>query len=327
MTDLLAFDYANPPLYDDVTFYQIYAATISFTTATVQTAMLCFLICRHQDFTLGRASSLLTANMLVANTAFCTMGTLLCFVKIHARSYNLGVTGCHIDGYLMSALAYWALSATLLIAVDRYITIVWERVLLSFQWYSIIAASWAVCVVLAAVPFMLGLLPVIQPSLTYCEHNYYSKDPTERAFSLFKIVLHLVIIATMLVIYSRIYIKVRTVRQGVRQLMGAPTADPTSKSQINVADRELNFSSKTTLDMRNASGALASPSPSPALVSTAAAPANTSLAALNTPAAVRGPRFADDVERATFIRAVAICVVALVSWVPYIVVITLMRKE
>ncbi|KAL7750907.1 hypothetical protein RI367_003486 [Sorochytrium milnesiophthora] len=308
---MTTFDYAHPPPYDDITFYQISAAEFMFVSGTAQSALLCFLIHQNHDLSIGRASGLLTVNVLAANTAFCGLEMVLCLFKIYWKSYCLGLLGCWIEGFFVSGITYWALSATMLIALDRYVTIVWERVLLSFQWYYLLGATWAVSVFIAALPFMMGMRPVLQPAQSYCEHNFASQDPADRAFSIFKISVHFFGVAAMVLMYIRIYFKVRRTRRNLRQIM-APALP--SSSQLSVSsespasqqppiERTAATGKSDDYHARHASGPLSSPT----------RPSTAALA----------PKFADDIERATFIRAAAICVVALISWVPYIISLSL----
>ncbi|KAL7748366.1 hypothetical protein RI367_006328 [Sorochytrium milnesiophthora] len=384
------FDFSNPPQYDLVSYVLLSGSFVLFLTGGLQSGMLCALLYRNKPRT-GRGSSLLTINMLAANTAFCMFESALSLVKIPARAYSLGAQGCQAEGFILSTITYWALASTLFLASDRFLAIVMERTLSTRKWLRLIAASLLVALLISGVPLAAGLQFAVQPGGFYCEHDFSSRLPGDQAVSVLKILLHLLTVVLMLGMYAAIYYKVRTVRRQVkgvimeakrtpgatatigkaaaakvlaaagaagavvagatkdvklRRAMAAAVAASNNKTGAAAAQPSTSALLNPTSPTGNAgvagsqsSVAMPFPGSTPSLTTGSvpalsgskvaaadgtgstpnAATASGTSSGLNSATSKAKQQQHDQVERATFVRAVAICVVALCAWMPYII--------
>ncbi|KAL7746247.1 putative G-protein coupled receptor 63 [Sorochytrium milnesiophthora] len=317
-TNSTPFDFNHPPPFEYRQQVLSVLGTLNLFSGGAQNAVLCVVLLWQKVPTASRISCLLTANMLAANAVFAVIEMLLSLAKTIAGEYSFGFVGCQWEGYFLSFTAYWPMSATLLLALDRYFVIVREEP--SYRprfWAVTLVSSWAVCLFLAGLPLLLGLSFTVQPSGFYCENNFGGSRPLERAVTLAVLLLHGANVLVVAIIYAGIFAKVRNVRQqlhnaykGMHNKFGGIVGVTGSAHVMSELEAPSVAGSAETGGARH--------------TSKTATPARRLSSLLS---ATQGKGKAqpqkDEVQRATFIKAVAVSAAAIVAWVPYMLVISM----
>ncbi|KAL7746255.1 hypothetical protein RI367_008396 [Sorochytrium milnesiophthora] len=312
------FNFDDPPRYESGVYAYLVLSVLTMGAGAIQGALLCYATRRgSMALAVGRASDLLTLNLMVANTTFCSVQTVLAAIKVHGRSYKLGFKMCQVEGFFLAATAMWAMSAAMLLAFDRYFAIVKERTLPARTWYLVMAWTGVAISLIKTLPLMLGMPFVVQPSGLYCEQHFSGQQLTDRAVNALTILIHLSAVVVMMCAYNAIYNKVRYTVRSLRDAL----------QNINTLNRRV-FDESGALPQ--SPPAIRLPSPTDDAFSDVSsiqqeAPEEKpsfsfrkfSVTSRKPPARSAAVRQSEQVERATFVKSLTISIVAFWAWVPY----------
>ncbi|KAL7746254.1 hypothetical protein RI367_008395 [Sorochytrium milnesiophthora] len=302
------FDYSNPPRFGDGVYGFLIFSVPGMGFGALQGLFLCRVLLRDKTIlSTGRASDLLTLNLMVSNTTFCLIEAILAAIKVAGRSYNLGFTMCQLEGFFLASTAVWSMSAAFLLGLDRFLTIVMERALPIRTWWRIMGATGVVVVVIKMLPFILGLPYVVQPSGLYCEQNFRGQGLCDLGLTAATVAFDMIVVLLMIAMYGAIYIKVRRVRRSVSAALQHTNS--------------LNAKVFTTSEPATVNAKAEPPKNTPKATASYDSEAGSSLSKrlslfARRPSAVAKKRH-DEVEHATFVKAVAISSVAFLAWMPY----------
>ncbi|KAL7747506.1 hypothetical protein RI367_007098 [Sorochytrium milnesiophthora] len=208
-------DFDNPPRFSLSTYVEVVIVALLSTLLGLANAWLCRILLSRDVRRVRQTSALLMANLMASNASCFLFAAVLFVPKLVTRSYSLGFWGCQIEGFIVATTSDAMMWAAIWLAMDRFITIVLTRPLLSPTrfWTTVVVFGWVASAAVnsALVATLSGIS--LQSDGYLCEWDFTTRAPAAQRQLWITVALMAFKTVVVMVMYLWLYAKVRTTQR------------------------------------------------------------------------------------------------------------------